>query len=243
MSYEVRHGSYDAVLSDIEADLVFTSPPYNLGSQAPKKLGTRSVGGYDPKSYCMQGYPDALPWAEYMEGQRRLVKWVSQHLTASGCFVYNHKPLHKDRRVIQPLSWLLPAADDCGLELKQEIVWARGSSHNNGLTFLQPTTERLWVFARRGEKYSFDKHALPQQYRKDIWMIPLGKSNGHACPFPTLLPELVVRGWSTSGGLVCDPYAGSGSTGVAAVKLGRSFVGSDREKKYVNLCMTNLENA
>ena len=64
MTTGIRLGAYQATLQDqVETlDLIFTSPPYNIGSKSPRIDGQRKKGKYDPKSYgSITGYADNLP--------------------------------------------------------------------------------------------------------------------------------------------------------------------------------------
>lgn len=58
-----------------------------------------------------------------------------------------------------------------------------------------------------------------------VWEIPGVRQRGHPAQFPLELPTRVIEGWSFWGDTVLDPFAGVGTTGVAATRLGRNFVG------------------
>jgi site-specific DNA-methyltransferase (adenine-specific) len=65
----------------------------------------------------------------------------------------------------------------------------------------------------------------------------------HPCPKPLKSWTLLVARASLSGEVVLDPFMGSGTTGVAAVKLGRSFIGVEREPKYFDIACRRIEQA
>lgn len=235
-SPDIRHGAFSAVLSDVRADLIFTSPPYNIGSKAPRKDGQRRYGKFDAKSYGgITGYADALPEDEYQDQQAQFMVWCAEHLAPNGTLVYNHKPRRQNGSMIHPASWFLRPEVSRVLTLMEEVVWDRGSTHNHSRQLMWPHTERLYVFRRADGKYTLDNHSeLPQ--RSDVWRINRpATTGGHACPFSSELAESVIEAWSSPGDLVCDPYTGSGTTAIAAHLLGRSFVGSEQEKKYHKL--------
>lgn len=230
---DIRHGSYDTALSDVKADLIFTSPPYNIGSKAPRKDGQRKFGKYDPKSYGgITGYPDTLPEDVYQDQQEAFLLWCANHLTKDGVLVYNHKPRRVKGELILPSEWFSRPSVKKELVLMEEITWNRKSTHNHCKQMMWNISERLYVFKKRGGKYPLDNaFGIPQ--RNDVWEINRPASTGgHACPFSTELAEAVILAWSKEGDLVCDPYAGSCTTGVAAYGLGRDFVGSEREHVY-----------
>jgi site-specific DNA-methyltransferase (adenine-specific)/site-specific DNA-methyltransferase (cytosine-N4-specific) len=67
----------------------------------------------------------------------------------------------------------------------------------------------------------------------NVLTLPLvGKNKGHPAVFPVELPAFFIRLLSPAGGLVVDPFAGSGTTGVAAWNEGRSFVLIDNNAEY-----------
>lgn len=228
----LHHGSYHEELDTVEADLIFTSPPYNIGSKAPRQDGQRKRGLYDAKSFgAIRDYPDDLPEAEYQDQQEQFMLWAADHLTQDGVLVYNHKPRRRDGTMIHPAEWFLRPSVRKQMVLIEEVIWDRGSTHNHGSRILWPQTERLYVFRRTDGRPRF-KNTAGLSHRADIWRITKTNRNGHACAYPVELALAVIRAWSRPGDLVCDPYLGSGTTAVAAKMLGRSFEGSEILQKY-----------
>lgn len=238
----IRLGDYQAVLADVAADLIFTSPPYNIGSKAPRRDGFRRGGRFDPKSFgAITDYPDSLPEDQYQDAQADFFLWAAKHLAPSGVLVYNHKPRRRDGAMIHPASWFLRPEVAERLTLMEEVIWDRGSTHNHGRNLMWPTTERLYVFRRAGDPYRLDNTSSLQQ-RSDLWRIPLTPRNGgHNAPFTLTLARDVIDTWSRPGELVCDPYSGSGTTAVAALLLGREFVGSEALPKYHSLATRRIQ--
>ena len=68
-----------------------------------------------------------------------------------------------------------------------------------------------------------------------------GGKSGHPAVFPYQLAEDHVLSWSNFGDTVLDPFMGSGTTGVAALNNGRSFVGIEINEDYFNYCKRELE--
>lgn len=241
---DIRHGEWNTVLSDVTADLIFTSPPYNIGSKAPRSDGNRSKGKFDRKSYGgITGYPDTLPEEEYQQQQVEFFLWAEKHLSDNGTLVYNHKPRRVKGAMIHPAAWFLRPEVTRAMTLMEEVIWDRGSTHNHSRKLMYPTTERLYVFRRAGGKYALDNTSdLPE--RSDVWRINRpSTTGGHACPYSNRLAEAVIKAWSKPGDVVCDPYTGSGTTAIAAASLGRRFVGSEREKKYHKLAVERVNAA
>ncbi len=229
---EIRHGDYREVLSDVKADLIFTSPQYNIGSAAPRKDGFRRLGKFDPKSFgAIRDYPDDFPEPEYQDQQAEFMCWTAAHLKPNGVLVYNHKPRRKNKRLTHPAEWFLRAKVRERLVLMEEVVWDRGSTHNHDLTQMWQQTESLYVFRRPDGIYPL-RTTKDTPQRSNVWRINRARKNGHPSPFPEDLAEAVVLAWSLPGELVVDPYAGSCTVAVAAQKLGRQCICAEIIEKY-----------
>lgn len=78
--------------------------------------------------------------------------------------------------------------------------------------------------------------------KRTVWNIPLGKFRGaHFAVFPEKLVETCLLATSNEGSLVCDPFVGSGTTGIVAKKLGRYFYGVDLSEEYANMARERIE--
>lgn len=78
--------------------------------------------------------------------------------------------------------------------------------------------------------------------KRTVWEIPLGKFRGtHFAVFPEKLVETCVLAGSGKGALVCDPFLGSGTTGVVALKLERDFFGCDISDRYTAMAEERLK--
>ena len=76
-----------------------------------------------------------------------------------------------------------------------------------------------------------------------IFLNETSEKNGHPCPKPVgFMKRLIERG-SLDGELICDPFMGSGTTGVAAVKLGRRFIGIEIEPRYFDIACERITKA
>jgi site-specific DNA-methyltransferase (adenine-specific)/modification methylase len=69
------------------------------------------------------------------------------------------------------------------------------------------------------------------------------EANGHPCPKPIKQMQWLVNRASLSGDTVLDPFAGSGTTGVACAKLGRRFIGIEIEPRYFDIACRRVEAA
>ena len=152
--------------------------------------------------------------------------------------------------------------DELGLLLRGEVIWlkARGASgscawgsfQSPANPVLRDVTERV-IIASKGR---FDRalsrprraaEGLPSEISvskdefieatTDVWEIGAERATrvGHPAPFPVELPQRLIELYTYRDDLVLDPFMGSGTTGVAAVRTRRRFVGYDTETSYVEI--------
>ena len=98
--------------------------------------------------------------------------------------------------------------------------------------------ERIWVFSATGIK--------AREFATTVWNIPIIPTwahRDHKNEKPVALMEKCLRVFTSPGELVCDPFAGSGTTGVACLRLGRRFVGWERDPKYHAIAVKRLTQA
>lgn len=235
----IHLGDYRDALGHVCADLILTSPPYNIGTQGPRQDGHRKRGKYDPKSFAgVDGYADKMQETDYQDSQVAFLAWARDHITKNGTIVYNHKPRRKLHAIIHPMTWISRVP---GLVLAEEVIWDRESGHNHDQTMMWPQTERLYVLRRTEGRYCLkNTRATALPYNRDIWRIGRAEQIGHCAAFPLSLAEAAIKAWSKPGHLVVDPYSGSGTTAVAARNLGRRFEGSEILQKYYDIAIGRL---
>lgn len=149
------HGDCADVLPALKpADMIFTSPPYNLGVSAGGGFGhysdeagmrQRGGGGKWTGGALAHGYTnhtDDMPMDEYEGWQRSILTLCWAQLTNVGAIFYNHKP-----RVQAGTLWT-PLALNPGLPIRQIITWARAGGVNFMPTAYCPTYEWIVVFAK-----------------------------------------------------------------------------------------------
>lgn len=179
---------------------------------------------------------------------------------------FNRAWLKACRRVLKPagtiwVSGTLHVYLSVGVAMQQEgfrilndIVWEKPAPPPNlGCRCFTHSTEiLLWATKakKRGkERYTFNYDAMKEEnggkQMKNVWkMMPPTSQEKQLGKHPTQKPvSLVVRclrASTNSGNLVVDPFTGSGTTGVAALLLGRRFLGCEREQKYVRLAAKRL---
>jgi len=258
MHTDLRFGDFANVLSDVSnVDLVLTSPPYNIGSKQKKSIGGRCSGGYDAKNFGgITEYPDNMPEEDYQAWQVDTIVKLSTLLSDDGVIAYNHKIRHSGTIVkghvvtsaIHPLTWIYKAMEEANLCLVEEIIWDRGSTMNHTKARCYDQSERLWILCKQGARVYFRNQPFYWENGENkgvgnVWRIPPDVRNEHNAPFPEKFARQIIKMWCPPGGLVCDPFTGSGTTMISAIKEGCSFVGAEKTRKYYHLSMANRKQA
>jgi DNA methylase/RAMA domain-containing protein len=135
-------------------------------------------------------------------------------------------------------------------------VWIKNNPMPNfrGVRFTNAHETLIWAQKKHGAKYTFNHHAMKAlnedlQMRSD-WTLPLAtggeriKSNGakaHSTQKPEALLYRVLLASTTTGDIVLDPFFGSGTTGAVAKKLGRKFIGIERDRKYIRVAQRRID--
>jgi DNA modification methylase len=243
----VIHGSSTdmGAVPDGSVALVVTSPPYFAGKAYETELDAEHV----PATYI-----------EYLAMLREVFSECVRTLEPGGRIAVNVANLGRRpyRSLAADIVTILQ--DDLRLLLRGEVIWVKqrgasgscawGSFQRAANPVLRDLTERV-IIASKGR---FDR-ALPVAERRnrglpyestmfrdefmdatlDLWEIPPESARrvGHPAPFPVALPERLINLYTYAGDLVLDPFMGSGTTAVAALRTGRHFVGYDTDSDYV----------
>ena len=88
--------------------------------------------------------------------------------------------------------------------------------------------------------YAMENHVFPKDRPTDVIQWSRTQNENHPTEKPVGLMAKFIE-WTE--GLVCDPFMGSGTTGVAAIQMGRKFIGIEREQKYFDIACERIENA
>lgn len=219
-------------LADGAVSLAFTSPPYNLGEGLERKGGLRvGHGGSKWKSSTLhKGYgdhDDAMPYDEYREWQRETLAQLWR--ICSGAIFYNHKPRVLNRQVRLPFFTDLP--------LRQVIIWKRAGGFNCTSGAFMPTCEWVMLYA----KHDWSLRDKSASAAGDVWDIPQAPDPEHPASFPLALPMRALE--ASPSGAVIDPFMGGGTTGLAALRTGRAFIGIERDPAYFELAVKRLRAA
>ena len=220
-----------------KVDTFFTSPPYNMKGKEGGSFAGRTNGGKggiwkNAKIYDgYDGYGDDMPYDKYCEWQRNCLRGMFNVLNEDGAIFYNHKDRPQklqllDRREI--IEELQPY-------LRQRIIWNTNQFINTSTTFLPPVHQYVFLFAKRDFRFIDKGKGI-----KSVITIPQENNNEHPAPFPIKLPATILI--KTKGDVVCDPFMGSGSTGMACKELGKKFIGIEISKKYCDMAIQRYLN-
>lgn len=226
---QVFHQSSEQMsqLPDASVALMVTSPPYHVGKD----------------------YDSETSFEDYLALLRRVFTETYRVLEPGGRAVVNVANL--GRRPYIPLSHLVTSLMlEIGYLMRGEVIWqkARGAGgscawgswksphnptfrdvHEYCLCFSRGRFDR----ARRGTPSVDTETFLAATL--SVWEIPSERARrvGHPAPFPVALPQRFIELYTYEGDLVLDPFLGSGSTAVAALRTGRHFIGYDTSEDYV----------
>jgi len=179
--------------------------------------------GYAAKCDELRGFVFE-PLRAYLAGERDRAGWTTRRVAEayqqkSGSRTVTGMAGHWFERV----QWTLPTAEN--------YEWLRGLF---SAEYLRREYEdlRRYFDCRSGDQYS------------DVWNFAAPKFNhGHPTEKPVLLMLYIVRLSVRKSGVVLDPFMGSGTTGVAAVQMGRKFIGIERDPKYFEIARRRIEEA
>jgi len=147
---------------------------------------------------------------------------------------------------------------DLGYWILNDVIWYKTNPMPNfrGTRFQNATETLIWAkkFAEQ-KQYTFHYHAMKnlndEKQMQNVWFIPLCtgperiKENGqkaHSTQKPEALLYRVILSSSNPGDIVLDPFFGTGTTGAVAKKLGRHYIGIEREPAYIEIARRRLES-
>lgn len=213
-------------------DLIVTSPPYNLKNSTGNGMNVNTKTGKWAGNPLQNGYTDHddnMPYDKYVKWQRDCLAEMYRLLTNNGAIFYNHKRrvqngLMQDRQEIVE-----------GLPVRQIIIWKRKGGINFNPGYFLPTYEVIYLITKPEFKLVPKANAVG-----DVWEFGQELKNEHPAPFPVELIDRIIS--STSAEIVLDPFMGSGTTAISAIKNNRTFIGIDLSKHYCQMAKKRIKS-
>ncbi|MGI4788901.1 MAG: MvaI/BcnI family restriction endonuclease [Janthinobacterium lividum] len=227
-------------MRDESVDMIFADPPYFLSNGGITCVGGRMVrvdkGGWDKSQGIIDDHNFNLLWLDQC---RRILKpngtvWVTGT---------SHN-IHSVGYALQVLDY----------KILNDIAWYKVNPPPNLACryFTHSTEIILWAAKSVKSRHTFNYPLMKEQnggkQMQSLWQImPPGKSEKKHGKHPTQKPEAllwrIVAASTQPGELVLDPFCGSATTGVACARLGRQFIGIERETEHITLASLRLQDA
>jgi len=241
IEYEVSPSSLDKIfcksseimdeIPDYSIHLMVTSPPYNVTKE----------------------YDENLTLHEYRELLKRVFTEVYKKLVTGGRACINLANL--GRKPYIPLhSYIIQDMLDIGFLMRGEIIWNKASSASPStawgtwLSATNPVLRDIHEYILIFSKEAFNRKKLPGkistinredflEFTKSVWTFPAESARkiGHPAPFPIELPYRLIQLYTFKDEVILDPFCGSGSTCISALKTSRHYIGYDTEYEYISL--------
>ena len=218
--------------------LMVTSPPYNVTKE----------------------YDDNLTLKEYLGLLRRVFRETHRKLVVGGRVCINVANL--GRKPYIPLnSYITQIMLRIGFLMRGEILWNKSASSGTSTAWgswksavnptLRDVHEYILVFSKgdfsrkRDNKENTCTKDEFLELTKSIWSFPTESARQikHPAPFPVELPYRCIQLYTFKGDIILDPFMGSGSTALAALKTGRYFIGYEINKEYVQIAESRIKKA
>jgi adenine-specific DNA-methyltransferase len=233
-------------IPDESLQLIVTSPPYNIGKEYEKRL-----------------HLDL-----YLQQQAQVIAECVRVLSPRGSICWQVGN-YVDRGAIIPLDTVLyPIFSGLGLRMRNRIIWHFEHGLHCSRRFSGRYETIIWFTKSDDYTFNLDSVRIPQKYpgKKyfkgpkagqyscnplgknpgDLWVIPNVKSNHiekteHPCQFPVELIERLVLSLTNERDWVFDPFLGTGTTIIAAIRHSRRGAGAEVIPKYVKLARERIQ--
>lgn len=230
-------------LPEKSVDLIFADPPYNL--QLRNELYRPDHSKVDAVDDGWDKFSSFAKYDEFTLNWLRAARGVLKD-TGTIWVIGSYHNIYRVGAVMQ----------DLGFWILNDILWIKTNPMPNfrGVRFTNGHETLIWAQKEKGARYTFNHSAMKAlnddlQMRSD-WVIPLAtgkerlKTNGtkaHPTQKPEALLYRVILSSTNPNDVVLDPFFGSGTTGAVAKKLGRNFIGIERETKYIKAAQKRID--
>jgi site-specific DNA-methyltransferase (adenine-specific) len=224
-------------IPDSSIHLMVTSPPYNAAKE----------------------YDDDMTLEEYRSLLKAVFAEVYRKLVSGGRACINVANLGR-KPYLALHSYIIRDMVDIGYLMRGEIIWDKGASASTSTAWgtwqsavnpvLRDTHEYILVFSK--ETFSRRDHEGGNstigrdeflEFTKSVWTFPAESARrvGHPAPYPIELPYRLIQLYTFEGDVVLDPFCGSGTTCLAAMRTGRHYLGYEIRPDYVKLAEKRIK--
>ena len=242
-----------SAVADSSVALVVTSPPYFAGKEYEEALGE----GHVPATYI-----------DYLQMLEDVFAECVRVLEPGGRMAINVANLGRKPYRSLSADVITILQDRLGLLLRGEIVWQKGQGAAGSCAWgsfqsaqnpvLRDITERVVIaskgrFDRALSRRERQKQGFPSEVSifkdefmeatLDVWDIPTESATrvGHPAPFPIELPKRLIELYTYRDDVILDPFAGSGSTAVAALRTDRHYIGYEIDSSYIEIANRRVD--
>ncbi len=235
-----------AQIPDEAVQLIVTSPPYNIGKEYERKLNLE----------------------DYLAQQEMVIQECVRTLSDRGSICWQVGNFVQNGSIIPLDTVLYPIFRDLGLKLRNRIIWRFEHGLHCSRRFSGRYETINWYTKTDDYVFNLDPVRVPQKYPgkkyfkgpkagqysgnplgknpSDVWQIPNVKNNHvektpHPCQFPVELVERLVLSMTDKDGWVLDPYLGTGTSIIAAIRHGRRGMGAEIFSKYIELSRKRIQ--
>jgi site-specific DNA-methyltransferase (adenine-specific) len=248
--FVLYNGDSAKILSQLpenSIDMIFADPPYNLSNDGFSVHAGRRVsvnkGNWDKSKGFQDDYSFHYKW---LEACKRVLKphgtlWVSG--TYHSIYQCGHALQALNYHILNDIAWFKPnAAPNLSCRFftasHETLIWARKEK--------KAKHQFNYGLMKNGD-WSGDDLKKPGLQMRSVWQIGTPKPNEkkfgkHPTQKPLELLKRVVLASTKKGDIILDPFAGSSTTGLAAVAHGRKFVGMDLDRSYLDLSVKRYKD-
>lgn len=232
--FDIKNEDFLKSSLENEIDLIITSPPYNIDIN-------------------YNGYKDDISYEDYLKFSKEWLEKALISLKSDGRICINI-PLDKSKNGLKPVySDITQIALNIGFSYKTSIVWienniSRRTAWGSWLRasaphVISPVEMIIVLYKDVWKKTSGSGISTIERNEFIEWTNGLWKFNGenrtkkigHPTPFPEELPKRCIKLFSFENDIILDPFVGSGTTGVSAIKNNRNFIGYEINGGYCEI--------
>lgn len=230
--------------------LIFADPPYNLSGNGLHWEGNKTGGDW----HMVNEKWDRMSAPEYLRFTYEWINGAHRVLKDNGA-IYISCTHHN-------ISEVMIVLKQFNFKINNVITWQKTNAMPNMTRRVYTHSTEFVVWAVKGKKWTFNYEELkkinPERQKdgalkqmRDVWQFPLvqgkerirGRNNSaiHPTQKPEELLHRVIIASSNKGDIILDPFLGSGTTTYIAKKLGRNWIGIEKEKKYLQVAEKRMK--